>query len=221
MHAQDAMRARKSIRAFLNRPVERETISRMLDAARWAPSGTNTQPWHVVVTRGATKQRVCAALLQAHRTGVEPEMDYAYYPEAWREPYLSRRRDCGLQLYTTLGIQREDTARRRAQWMANYRAFDAPTALFFFLDSRMDKGSFMDCGMFIQSVMLAALDEGLSTCPQAALVEYPALVRDILGIEQDRTLLCGMALGYADTADPVNRYRTPREPVEAFTRFLD
>ena len=221
MHAQDAMRARKSVRAFLKRPVERDTISRMLEAARWAPSGTNTQPWQVIVTRGETKQRVCAALQNAYNAGVEPRMDYAYYPEEWREPYLSRRRACGLQLYETLGIRREDAARRRAQWIANYRAFDAPVALFYFLDSRMDKGSFMDCGMFIQSVMLAALDEGLSTCPQAALVEYPALVREILGIEPDRTLVCGMAVGSADTADPVNGYRTRREPVEAFTRFLD
>jgi nitroreductase len=221
MRAQDAIRARKSVRAFLDRPVGQDCIVRILDAARWAASGTNTQPWEVVVTRGETRQRVCAAVLDAHQNGVESKMDYRYYPEDWREPYLSRRRSCGLQLYGALEIARDDTTRRREQWVANYRAFDAPLVLFFFLDARMDKGSFLDYGMFIQSVMLAAVDEGLATCPQAALGEYPWIVREMLGVTEDRALLCGMALGYEDTCHPVNQYRTPREPVASFTRFLD
>ena len=148
-------------------------------------------------------------------------MDYAYYPDNWPSPYRERRFACGMQLYRALNIQRGDIELRRAQWAANYRAFDAPVMLFFFVDGRLARGSWIDYGMFLQTLMLAAVDEGLSTCPQAALAEYPDIVRDELGYDPHLLLLCGMALGYEDPAAPANSYRTPREDVHAFTRFFD
>ena len=221
MNVTEALQARKSVRAFLNQEVSRQQIEQILEAARWAPSGTNTQPWHVVVMTGDKKQQLQQQLVATYLNGTKNSMDYAYYPSHWVEPFLTRRRECGTQLYETLAIHREDKQRRMEQWIANYRAFDAPVMLLFFMDKLMEKGSYLDYGMFLQSVMLAALDQGLATCPQAALGEYPDVVRQFLAYDPDQVLVCGMALGYEDTSAAVNSYRTPREPVSRFTRFID
>jgi len=216
-----ALQQRHSCRAFLERPVSREQVRCILDAARHAPSGANTQPWQVAVVTGQTCARLRQALLDAYDSGVPAQMDYQYYPRKWREPYAGRRNACAMQLYQALGIPREDRERRRSQWIANYRAFDAPVVLLFFLERGFEAGSYIDYGLFLQSVMLAALDLGLATCPQAALGEYPDIVRKLLDYPSDSVLICGMALGYEDTGAPVNGYRTPRAEVEAFTRFFD
>jgi nitroreductase len=220
MTVAEALKSRFSTRAYLDKPVAPEKIHRILDAARCAPSGTNTQPWQVAVVSGEAKRELGERLVSTFQSGEKPQMDYRYYPVEWKEPFKGRRKACGLQLYETLGIRREDKERRLEQWIANYRAFDAPMALFFFMDSDLETGSFMDYGMFLQSVMLMAAEEGLATCPQASLGEYPAVVKEFLGVPNDTVLVCGMALGYPDPGAPVNQYRTPREPVEAFTRFF-
>ncbi|MGU9957620.1 MAG: nitroreductase [Arenicellales bacterium WSBS_2016_MAG_OTU3] len=219
MKISDALRARKSVRAFFAQDVPRTTIESILDAARWAPSGTNTQPWQVAVVSGAQKQKLQCLLGNAFRTGQKPKMEYRYYPQEWVEPFLGRRRACGYQLFAAVNITRADKDKRLEQWAANYRAFDAPVMLFFFMDERLDKGSYMDFGMFLQSVMLAAVEHGLATCPQAALGEFPGIVKTFLGYEKNLTLMCGMALGFENPDAPVNAYRTPRESVESFTRF--
>jgi nitroreductase len=222
MKVSEALPARKSVRAFLDTPVpDKATIEDILDKARWAPSGTNTQPWEVVVVRGDRRRALTQAMEARFLSGESGHMEYRYYPEVWHEPFRMRRRACGLQLYSALGIGREDQARQKDQWAANFRGFDAPVLLFFFMDRRMQTGSFMDFGMFLQSVMLMAVEHGLATCPQAALGEFPDLVREHLGVEDDRILVCGMAMGYEKKDAPVNSYRTPREPISAFTRFLE
>lgn len=220
MNIIDALQQRKSTRAFLDRPVTREQIVRILAAARHAPSGTNAQPWQVAVVSGRKKEELAAMLGEAFQRQGPGAMDYHYYPVDWHEPYRSRRVACGAQLYAALGIDRRDRGRRLSQWAENYRAFGAPMMLFFFLDPAMQQGSFLDYGMFIQSVMLAALEEGLATCPQAALGQYSSLIKDFLGYSRDTTLICGMAVGYEDPQAAVNGYRTPREEVSAFTRFF-
>jgi len=219
MNVSDALIARKSTRAFLPQQVDKAIIDRILSAARHAPSGTNTQPWQVAVVTGETKQQLCQELETAFRNHVERQMDYHYYPEEWVDPYKSRRKACGLQMYSTLHITREDKQRQLDQWAANYRAFDAPVMLLFFMDGIMETGSFLDYGLFLQSVMLMAVEEGLATCPQAALGEFPAIVKTSLGYPDDS--VCGMALGYEDKDALVNSYRTPREEVESFTRYFD
>ena len=135
--------------------------------------------------------------------------------------YKDRRKACGLQMYSTLDIKREDKQRQLDQWAANFRSFDAPVMLLFFMDPIMETGSYVDYGMFLQSVMLAAVEEGLASCPQAALGEYPKIVKQTLDYPEDSILICGMALGYEDTEALVNSYRTPREEVASFTRFFD
>ena len=217
----EALEQRKSVRAFLDKPVEKAAIIRILNAARHAPSGTNTQPWNVAVVMGDEKRKLDTLIENEFRTRGEGKLPYNYYPVEWKEPYKSRRKACGLQLYSAVNIGRNDKEKRLAQWAANYRAFDAPVAMFFFLEDIMEIGSYMDYGMFLQSIMLAAVEEGLATCPQAALGQYPELVRGELGYADNFTLLCGMALGYEDSSAPVNTYRTPREEVNSFTRFFE
>lgn len=219
MNVYEAMVARHATRAFLDRQVEQEKIRRILRHAARAPSGANTQPWHVAVVSGAVKRSIEARVEEARRAGDLGKAEYRYYPSGWREPYKSRRHACGMQLYRSQGIERGDKERRREQWAANFRSFGAPVAMYFYIDSYLEVGSYLDFGMFLQSIMLAAIEEGLATCPQAALGEYPAIVKSELRLEQGSTLLCGMALGYEDTSAPVNGYRTPRMELEEFVNF--
>lgn len=221
MNVLEALSARKSTRAFLDKPVAQETITKILDAARHAPSGVNTQPWNVAVLNREKKLELQDKMEQAFRSGKKGAMDYHYYPSEWKEPFKGRRKACGLQLYQTLEISRQDRQRQIDQWAANYRAFDAPVMLLFFMPAGLDQGSFLDYGMFLQSVMLAAVDLGLATCPQASLAEYPEIVKQTLDYPEDSILICGMALGYEDSSAAVNTYRTPRESVDSFTRYYD
>lgn len=220
MSVENLLKNRHSVRAFVDKSVPETIIHQILDAARFAPSGANTQPWQVVVLSGQAKLRLSNALIQAFEAGESARPDYHYYPDQWQSPYLDRRRQCGLKLYRSLQIERHDKAARQAQWAANYRAFDAPVMLLFLLDSSLQTGSYLDYGMFIQSVMLTAQEQGLGSCPQAALAEYPDIVRQQLQLDSDTQVIAGMALGFEDTKAAVNQYRTEREPVTQFCRFL-
>ena len=221
MEVTEAIRNRKSTRAFLPKPVNREIITSILECARWAPSGVNSQPWQVAVVTGDTKCQLAKALAKCRADGESARQDYDYYPTKIEEPYITRRRVCGKALYSALNIQRDDIEKRKDQWMKNYHSFDAPVALYFFIDGILETGSWVDCGMFIQNVMLAARGHGLETCAQAALAEYPDVVRSILDIPDSKKLICGMALGHADYDDASYQYRTEREPVKAFTTWFN
>ena len=221
MNIKQALLQRKSTRAFQDKPVSMDVVNSILDAARHAPSGANTQPWQVAVVTGNKKQQLQQQIEQAFHDGVNPKMDYQYYPVEWKDPYKERRKACGLQLYQAVGITRDDKQRRLEQWAANYRAFDAPVMLLFFMDPDMETGSFLDYGMFLQSIMLMAVEQGLATCPQAALGEYPEIVKSTLDYPEDYILICGMALGYENAEAAVNSYRTPRDDVKSFTRYFD
>ena len=220
MNVTEALEKRKSTRAFLDKAVEKKKIDAILEAARHAPSGVNTQPWQVAVVTGETKEKLQKKIETIFRSGDRGKADYSYYPEQWEAPYKDRRKACGLLMYSTLDIKREDKKRQMDQWAANYRSFDAPVMMLFFLDSIMQKGSYMDYGMFLQSIMLAAVELGLATCPQASLADYPEIIKTELGYADDTVLLCGVALGYEDTGALVNSYRTPREDVESFARYF-
>jgi nitroreductase len=221
MNILEAIKTRASIRAFLDQPIEKEIVEKIIEAARWAPSGTNTQPWQVVALTGDKKQQLCQQMLAAYQADVPANPDYHYYPEKWREPYKARRYQCGLALYSALGIAREDKAARKKVWELNYRAFNAPVMLLLFIDADLEKGSWLDYGMFFQNIMLAALAFGLGTCPQAALAEYPDIARNNLPEKyHDKTLIAGVALGYPDNTSAINGYRTEREAVQQFCEFL-
>lgn len=217
----EAMRGRHSTRAYLERGVDAATLRQILDAARWAPSGVNTQPWQVAVVQGAAKQRLSGAILAARAAGATEAPDYRYYPSEWFDPYKERRKRSGLALYRALAIGRDDVEKRQAAWEENYRFFGAPVGLLLFVDRRMSQGSWLDLGMFVQNLMLAARAFGLASCPQASLADYPAIIRHELQMEEPWQLACGLALGYADPHHPVNQYRTEREPVDGFTRWYE
>lgn len=216
----DAVTARFSARAFLDRPVPRETIEELLALAARAPSGGNLQPWHVDVVAGAAlaelKARV-AASLAASPAG--EGTDYDVYPPGLGEPWRSRRFACGEQLYASLGIGRGDRPARLAQFARNFEGFGAPVLLFFSLPRHFGPPQWAHLGMFMQTLMLLAAERGLATCPQEAWALVHRTVGEVLGLGEERMLYCGMALGFADEAAPVNRWRTERVPVEEFARF--
>jgi nitroreductase len=216
--ALEAITGRRSVRRFLPRPVDRATVEAILEAAVRAPSGTNSQPWHVDVVAGAAREAVSSAVLAAAAAG-KLSMEYTYSPEPIPEPYLARRRKVGYDLYGLYGIARTDHAARRQAYYWNFDFFGAPVGLFFSMDRRLLHGSWLDMGMFIQNVMVAARAYGLETCPQAAWCEYGNEVHAAVGIPADRVLVTGMALGVEDASAPANRLRTEREPVGAFARF--
>lgn len=219
-----AIKTRHSLRAFLPTPVPRQTVEDILEVARWAPSGTNTQPWQVHVLTGAALQRVSgriqAAYLDPEQNAAHKE-EYAYYPHEWRSPYIDRRRKVGWDLYGLLGIAKTDKARMQHQHGRNFVFFDAPVGLFFTIDRVMQQGSWLDYGMFLQNVMIAARARGLHTCPQAAFTQFHRLIAEELQLGDEQMLVCGMSLGVADPAAVENGLVTERAPVAEFTRFID
>jgi nitroreductase len=223
-----AITSRMSARAFLPKPVPRETLEHLLALASRAPSGTNTQPWRVYVMQGASRDtlvdKVCAAhdALRADPSlAGEYREAYDYYPEQWVSPYIDRRRENGWSLYGLLGITKGDKDKMHAQHQRNYRFFDAPVGLMFTVDKVMGRGSLVDYGMFLQSLMVAARGHGLHTCPQAAWNGFAKIILPHIGAGEGEMLVCGMALGYADPEDKVNGFHTPREPVASFTHWLE
>jgi nitroreductase len=217
----DAITSRHSVRAFLDQPVSRESIEHILNVARYAPSGTNTQPWQVYVLAGEIKTALSAAILAELEANPEAqEREYEYYPTEWFEPYLGRRRACGWGLYGALGIQRGENARMHEQRARNYTFFDAPIGLIITIERRLNIGSWMDLGMFLQNIMLSARGQGLHSCPQAAFANYHRLIRDHLPVPDEEIVVCGMAIGYRDALAPENIWRTDRAPLSSFTRWL-
>lgn len=217
----EAIRGRSSIRAFLHKPVEPAIIQNILETARYAPSGANTQPWKVAVLTGKTKKKLSQRLLAARKENKPENPDYPYYPPVWFEPYKTRRKVCGLALYQALQIAKDNTERRMVAWNHNYVFFGAPVGLIFYLHQALAKGSWIDCGMFIQNIMLIARHFSLGTCPQASLAEYPDIVRTVLNISNDYHIVCGMSLGYPDFEQSVNQYRTERIPLSEFVHWFN
>jgi nitroreductase len=216
--AEEAIASRRSIRAFLPTPVPREVVERILDAAARAPSGTNMQPWRGHALAGAPLRALCDALVA--EAGAKVEAEYRYYPEAFFEPYLSRRRKVGWDLYGLLGIAKGDTARMKAQHARNFTFFGAPVGIIFTIDRRLEIGSWLDTGMFLGNVMALARAQGLDTCPQAAFAPHHATIRAMLGVPPNEVVVCGMALGHADPAAPENALVTERAPARDFCAFL-
>lgn len=213
-----AVTGRRSIRRFLPTPVSEDTVRAILQAASRAPSGTNIQPWLVHVVTGDAKARLSAAAREAAEAG-KFSLEYPYLPEKMGEPYLSRRRKVGFDLYALYGIDRHDMTARKAAMLRNYDFFSAPVGLFFTMDRAMALGAWLDCGMFMQNVMTLARGYGLETCPQQAWCDVGGVVHDQLGIPQDRIVLSGMALGHADPSAPENGLTSERVGVDEFTAW--
>ena len=218
----DAITSRKSTRAFLPTPIDQALLDELLAVAGTAPSGSNVQPWNVHVVSGAARDRLSAALLAAHESGQTSAREYQYYPLNWRSPYIERRRATGWGLYNLLGIGKGDREASSRQHGRNYEFFDAPVALIFTIDNDLQTGSWLDYGMFLQNIMIAARGYGLHTCPQAAMANYPEIIKQHLGIADDKIVVCGISIGYEDTGNPVNEFQPGRMPLNEFvTRHHD
>ncbi|CAN7690800.1 nitroreductase [Duganella sp. LjRoot269] len=219
-----AITSRRSIRAYLPQPVAREDVAQILRVAARAPSGTNTQPWKVYVLDGERKQQLSSAILAIHTDPEQAKLhteEYAYYPREWVSPFIERRRKVGWDLYALLGLTRDNKAGMAAQHGRNYEFFGAPVGLIFTMDRIMEQGSWLDYGMFLQNIMVAARARGLDTCPQAAFTQYHRVIGQVLGLPENEIVVCGMALGVADPTKIENTLITDRMRVEEFVKFVD
>jgi nitroreductase len=220
MNVSEAVQSRFSVRAYLDRQVSRELIHRILDRARQSPSGGNLQPWHVYVLSGQPFEQL-KTLIQARSAALPrgEQAEYDVYPAKLPEPYRSRRFKCGEDLYAAIGIPREDRPARIRQFKKNLEAFGAPMVLFFAIDRLMGMNQWAHLGMFMQTVMLLAREEGLHTCPQEAWSAFHETISEFLELPEDQILYCGMAIGYADMEHPINQWRTERAPLEDLAHF--
>ncbi|MFC0166692.1 nitroreductase [Pseudoduganella danionis] len=219
-----AITSRRSIRAFLPQQVARADIEQLLQVAGRAPSGTNTQPWKVYVLTGQRKAQLTAAILAAHNdpaVAAQHTEEYAYYPSQWVSPFIDRRRKVGWDLYALLGLTRDNKAGMAAQHGKNYDFFGAPVGLIFTIDRVMEQGSWLDYGMFLQNIMVAARGRGLDTCPQAAFTQYHRIITEQLQLPDQETVVCGMALGYADHSKVENSLQTERMALQEFVKFVE
>lgn len=211
---------RRSTRRFLDRPLPDGLLPQLLAQARRAPSGANLQPGEFIALEGAARQRLSGALLTAFREGVQEREDYSYFPQPL--PHTLRRRQVAAaqRLYDALQTAREDRAGRARQFERNFRFFDAPAALLVTIDARMGSGCYMDLGMCLYGLMLAAAAQGLGSCAIGALASYPGLIRSTLQLDPGSHIVCGIALGYADPQAPENAIQTERIAPEAFFRVI-
>lgn len=222
MSVADAILSRRSVRGFLGTEVPRSTIDALLELAGRAPSGSNIQPWKVYVCSGPLKDSLTRSLLDAHFAGGAGHAEeYRYYPEPWREPYLARRRRVGAGLYGLLGIAKGDQEAMTRQHARNYEFFGAPVGLFVTVPRDFPVGGWLDTGMFIQTLLIAARGLGLDTCPQQSFAKFHRIVRAHLDIPEEETLVCGISLGHADPDASANALKTERVPVSEFAKFFE
>ena len=218
-----AIAARRSVRAFLDTPVDPAVVREILQVASRAPSGTNTQPWKVYVLTGDAKVRLSAEIVETFLNpakAAEHHEEYDYYPKEWIEPFIGRRRKVGFDLYGLLGLTKDDKDGMKQQHARNYEFFDAPVGLIFTIDRIMGKGSYLDYGMFMENVMISAIGHGLATCAQAAFNQFHKIIERQLNLPANEAVVCGMALGYEDKRAIVNTLKTARVPVDEFVTFI-
>ena len=219
--ADEALRTRRSVRAFLPTPVPRTEVEELLALASRSPSGSNIQPWKLHVFSGELRHRITREILQAIDAGQagEHRREWNYYPQQWREPYIGRRRKIGWDMYGLLGIPKGDFEATERQRRQNYDFFGAPVGMMFTLEEDLEIGSWLDLGIFIGALATAARGRGLDTCAQAAFADFHTLIRPLLGIPDNQIVICGMALGYADEEAVVNRLVTERAPLAQYASF--
>jgi nitroreductase len=219
MHLDEALARRRSIRAFKPDPVPRALVEELLELAARAPSGTNVQPWKVHIVGGDVRRKLEDEVLSHRET--RPDDARAEFPREGKrkEPYLSRMRKLGKDMYTLIGIPKGDETANWNQWGRNYKFFDAPVGLIFTIDKDLDRMSYVDLGIFLQTFMLVAKSRGLDTCAQGAWNNFWSVTRRVLQVPDDQYIVCGVSLGYADEASPVNGLVSEREPVASFATF--
>ncbi len=216
----EAVTSRRAVRGFIDRPVPREVLERVLSAAAWAPSGSNLQPWRVYVLTGRPLAEL-KELAGRRVTACDPwdEREYEMYPSTLKSPYRERRSAFGAERYSALGIEREDWEARQRAASANWNCFGAPAALFCYIDRGLGRPQWSDVGMYLQTVMLLLRAEGLHSCPQMAWSVYRKTVTEVLAPPEDLILFCGMSIGFEDAEVPYTR--TGRAALDETVTFVD
>src|ERR1700733_3717749 len=216
----EALERRISVREFRPQPLPRELVREIPEIARWAPSGGNLQPWKVIAVAGADRAAVIELARRIHAAqGPDESTERPVYPPNLWEPYRTRRHKLGEDMYALLGIPRTDRSARLARFGRNYEMFGAPVELFFVIDDRMGHGQWAHLGMFMQSIALAALERGVSSCMQEAWATLRLSLKSHFALDEHEFVYCGMALGYAEETAAVNALRSERAPVEEFASF--
>lgn len=216
----DLLTRRNSTRRFLDRPLPQGMLGHLLASARRAPSGANLQPGEFISLEGRARARLSAALIDAFRAGKQEPEDYSYFPQPMPQSLRRRQVAAAKELYGALQTGRDDRAGRDRQFERNFQFFDAPAALLVTIDARLGSGCYMDLGMCLYGLMLAAAAHGLGSCAIGALASYPGLIRSTLELSDENHIVCGIALGYADPEAPENAVRTERLKPEQFFRSL-
>ena len=220
MNVSEAVASRFSTRAFIDSAVEPGIIRRVFEKARQAPSGGNLQPWHVHVLTGKVLEDFRKKIAQLSETSLfGGDSEYEIYPPNLADPFRSRRYKCGEDLYEAIGIPREDRPARLRQYANNLRFFGAPVGIFFSIERFIDSNQWAHVGMFMQTIMLLAREEGLHTCPQECWATWQQEISEFLDLPEDRMFYCGMAMGYADEQHPINNWRTERESLDQLVQF--
>lgn len=216
----EAIKSRRSIRAFLDKPVEKSLMEEILQQAARAPSGGNLQPWKVYAISGEVRDQLVNTVSEKQVTNpIGDGSEYNIYPPDLSDPYRSRRRDVGNQLYQLIGIPREDKAAKFAQLAKNFQFFGAPVGLIFTFDKQMGLGQHVDLGLYMQNVLLLCKEKGLDTCAQEAWAVWHQTIRDVVGIPQNELVFCGVAVGYADPGEKINELVSDRASLEEFAQL--
>ncbi|WP_329410319.1 nitroreductase [Nocardia vinacea] len=221
MDVYEAVLQRRSVRGFLDRPVDRQLLERVLAAACRAPSGGNLQPWRLYALTGNPLRELVKLTIDRIAARPEPDQaEYVIYPPKLTSPYRDRRFQVGEQLYETLGVPRDDKAGRQRQFIRNFEFFGAPVGLFCYVDRQMGSAQWSDLGMYLQTVMLLLEAEGLGSCPQEAWSVYHRTVAESLQPPEELMLFCGMSIGYPDPAHTTAALRTERAGLGEVSTFL-
>ena len=223
MNVKEAFTSRRSVRRFLPKTVPVEKINNILECATFAPSGHNIQPWHVYVVQGKKKEAITNSILESIKDGSAKsfKQEFDYYPTEWFEPFISRRRAVGFELYKLLNISKDDYEARDRQMQENFHFFGAPVGMFITMDKRLATGTFMDVGMFIQSILVGARGEGLHSCGQVAFTKFHTILSKELEFDENEMLVCGVSMGYEDEDAPENKLRVEKLKHDQFSTFID
>ena len=219
MNVTEALKLRRTTRGFLGAEVPKETLLEIVELARLAPSNSNTQPWHIAVASGETRQILEAAVLEEVTNGMKPHPQWPPGGMGLQGDYKQRQYDCADRYYRSVGITRADTEARQELLALNWKFFGAPHAAFISMPAYMHRAHACDLGIFLQTLMLLMTERGIASCPQGALAAFPDVVKRHVSIPEENAILVGLSFGYADEEARINSAKMPREPLDSFASF--
>ncbi len=221
MKVSEAIKARKSVRAFLDKPVEKEILYKLFDIARFAPSGHNVQPWEIIVLTGKTKKQLSDALVEAVKSGIDRQYDYIYEVKDMPQYIKDRRKACNTRVFEFKKLDPKDKVALQEHILENFKFFNAPVELLLLREKNLGENTFIDIGIMAQTIMLLALEFGLATCPKTSIAAYAPVIKKTLNIPDNKMVVMGISLGYPDNDAYINKLTMDRLAVEDFVTFYE